>query len=149
MLFKSELNIAEISNDPALNVWWHLFDLHRRVGRVNYLLEFLGFLVHIKDQQSHVTENGCVHHCSEHHRANHKKYLVIANRIDIVTCEHQDCVVKTHVVLEVAGFGVKVETVVVGDLIGYPLTFDLNEVKPETANTMHVQSDKKDQLEKF
>ena len=149
LLFKGELNVAQISNDSALNVWWHLFDLHRRVGRVDDLLEFLGSLVHVKDQQSHVTKNGCVHHSAKHHRADHKKYLVIAKRVDIVTCEHQYCVVKTHVVLEVARFGVKVKTVVVGDLIGYPLTFDLNEVKPGAANTMHIQSDKKDKLEKF
>ena len=76
---------------------FHVF--HGRIRCVDLTLEFGRFLVQIRDDQSHVTENIGVNDGTNCDEACDEGYLESASGKHLITCEKEDSVVQSDKVL--------------------------------------------------
>ena len=95
-MIQSLLDILQIWYHAILDFLRQLHVLHGRVCSVNLTLELSWFLVQIRDNKCHVTEDARVDNGSDSDEAGNEGDLEGASRQDIVAGEKQDGMVQGY-----------------------------------------------------
>ena len=89
LLIQRILDVLQMRDDFGLDVRWQRHVLHSSVCSVDLVLELLTFLVQIRYDQRHVTEDVRVNNSASYYSERDKRYLVSTTWYDIIPGQQQ------------------------------------------------------------